>query len=123
MLTSSKNLFKFKDKAKQAVSSFLKNTLSNYFLKCSRQMTKFIKQTRASNKAKTRRKTKVNLLSWNKNWISVSVSSPRLSSSPQGLLLVVDLTDLFNGVATWKGTTQNQPMQVQRILGTKIFIV
>jgi hypothetical protein len=42
-------------------------------------MTKFIKQTRASNKAKTRRKTKVNLLSWNKNWISVSASSPRLS--------------------------------------------
>jgi hypothetical protein len=32
-------------------------------LKWSRQMTKFIKQTRASNKAKTRRKTKVNLLS------------------------------------------------------------
>jgi hypothetical protein len=31
MLTSSKNLFKFKDEAKQAVSSFLKNTLSNYF--------------------------------------------------------------------------------------------
>jgi hypothetical protein len=84
-------------------------------------MTKFIKQTRASNKAKTRRKTKVKLLSWNKNWISVSASSPRLSSSPQGLLLVVYLTDLFNGVATWKGTTQNQPMQVQRILGTKVF--
>jgi hypothetical protein len=33
------------------------------FLKWSLQMTKFIKQTRASNKAKTRRKTKVNLLS------------------------------------------------------------
>jgi hypothetical protein len=32
-------------------------------LKWSRQMTKFIKQRRASNKAKTRRKTKVNLLS------------------------------------------------------------
>jgi hypothetical protein len=31
MLTSSKNFFKFKDEAKQAVSSFLKNTLSNYF--------------------------------------------------------------------------------------------
>jgi hypothetical protein len=33
------------------------------FLKWSRQMTKFIKQTMASNKAKTRRKTKINLLS------------------------------------------------------------
>jgi hypothetical protein len=86
-------------------------------------MTKFIKQTRASNKAKTRRKTKVNLLIWNKNWISVSASSPRISSSQQGLLLAVYLTDLFNGVATWKGTTQNQSMQVQRILGTKVFIV
>jgi hypothetical protein len=56
-------------------------------------MTKFIKQTRASNKAKTRRKTKVKLLSWNKNWISVSASSPRLSSIPQGLLLAVYLTN------------------------------
>jgi hypothetical protein len=86
-------------------------------------MTKFIKQTRASNKAKTRRKTKVNLLIWNKNWIPVSASSPRISSSPQGLLLAVYLTDLFNGVATWKGSKQKQPMQVQRILGTKVFIV
>jgi hypothetical protein len=84
-------------------------------------MTKFIKQTRASNKVKTRRKTKVNLLSWNKNWISVSASSPRFSSSPQGLLLVVYLTDFFNGVATWERITRNQPMQVQRILVTKGF--
>jgi hypothetical protein len=115
MLTSSTNFFKFKDETPQAVSSFLKNTLSNYFLKWSRQMTKFIKQTRASNKVKTRRKAKVRLLSWNKNWISVSASSPRISSSPQGLLLAVYLTDLFNGVATWKRITRNQPMQVQRI--------
>jgi hypothetical protein len=84
-------------------------------------MTKFIKQTRASNKVKTRRKTKVNLLSWNKNWILVSASSPRISSNPQGLLLAVYLTDLFNGVATWKRFTRNQPMQVQRILVTKVF--
>ena len=86
-------------------------------------MTKFIKQTRASNKAKTRKKTKVKLLSRNKNWISVSASSPRLSISPQRLLLVVYLIDLFNGVATWKESKQKQPMQVQRILGTKVFIV
>ena len=56
-------------------------------------MTKFIKQTRASNKEKTRRKTKVKLLSRNKNWISVSASSPKLSSSPQRFLLVVYLTE------------------------------
>jgi hypothetical protein len=59
-------------------------------------------QTRASDKVKTRRKEKVRLLSWNKNWISVSASSPRISSSPQRLLLVVYPIDLFNGVATWK---------------------
>jgi hypothetical protein len=84
-------------------------------------MTKFIKQTRSSNKKQTRRKTKVNLLSWNKNWTLMSASSPRFSSSPQGLLRAVYLTDLFDGVSTWKGITQNQPMQVQRILGTKVF--
>jgi hypothetical protein len=56
-------------------------------------MTKFIKQTRASNKAQTRRKTKVKLLSWNKNWTLMSASSPRFSSSPQGLLRAVYLTD------------------------------
>jgi hypothetical protein len=76
-------------------------------------------QTRASNKVKTRRKAKVRLLSWNKNRIPVSASSPRISSSPQGLLLAVYLTDLFNGVATWKGIKQKQPMQVQRILVLK----
>jgi hypothetical protein len=84
-------------------------------------MTKFIKQTRASNKVQTRRKTKVNLLSWNKNWISASAYYPRISSSPQQLLLAVHLTDLFNGVATWKIFTQNQPMQVQRNLVTTFF--
>jgi hypothetical protein len=52
----------------------------------------------------------------------MSASPPRISSSPQGLLLAVYLTDLFNGVATWKRSTQKQPMQVQRILGTKVFI-
>jgi hypothetical protein len=81
-------------------------------------MTRFIKQTRASDKAKTRRKTKVRFLSWNKNWIPVSASSPRISSSPQGLLLAVYLIDLFNGVATWKGSKQKQPMQVQRIFSS-----
>jgi hypothetical protein len=81
-------------------------------------MTKFMKQTRASDKVKTRRKTKVRLLSWNKDWIPVSASSPRISSSSQGLLLAVYLTDLFNGVATWKGGKQKQPMQVQRIISS-----
>jgi hypothetical protein len=52
----------------------------------------------------------------------VSGSHPRISSNPQGLLLAVYLIDLFNGVATWKGTTQIQPMLVQIILGTKVFI-
>jgi hypothetical protein len=70
------------------------------FLKWSRQMTKFMKQTGASNKVKTRRKAKVRLLSWNKNWIPVTASSPRISSNSQGFLLAVYLTDLFNGVAT-----------------------
>jgi hypothetical protein len=88
------------------------------FLKWSCQMTKFMKQTGASDKVKTRRKTKVRLLSWNKDWIPVSASSPRISSSPQGLLLAVYLTDLFNGVATWKGSEQKQPMQVQRIISS-----
>jgi hypothetical protein len=65
-------------------------------------MTKFIKKTRASNKEKTRRKTKVKLLSWNKNWILVSASSPRLSSSLHGLLPIVYLLDFFNGVVQEK---------------------
>jgi hypothetical protein len=52
----------------------------------------------------------------------VSASPPRISSNPQGLLLAVYLTYLFNGVATWNGSKQKQPMQVQRILGTKAFI-
>ena len=81
-------------------------------------MTKFMKQTGASDKVKTRRKTKVRLLGWNKNWIPVSASFPRISSSSQGLLLAVYLTDLFNGVATWKGSKQKQPMQVQRIFSS-----
>jgi hypothetical protein len=52
----------------------------------------------------------------------MSASPPRISSSPQGLLLAVYLTALFNGVATWKRSKQKKPMQVQRILGTKVFI-
>jgi hypothetical protein len=49
----------------------------------------------------------------------MSASSPRISSNPQGLLLAVYLIDLFNGVATWKGSKQKQPMQVQRIICSK----
>jgi hypothetical protein len=77
----------------------------------------YLRQTRASNKAKTRRK-KLIIKFGNKNWTSMSASSPRISSSPQGLLLAVYLIDLFNGVATWKGSKQKQPMQVQRIFSS-----
>jgi hypothetical protein len=45
------------------VSSFLKNALSNYLKVESPDDQVYFRQTRASNKAKTRRKTKVNLLS------------------------------------------------------------
>jgi hypothetical protein len=47
----------------QTVSSFLKKTLSIYFKVESPDDQVYFRQTRASNKAKTRRKTKVNLLS------------------------------------------------------------
>jgi hypothetical protein len=58
-LASSKNTFGFKDEAKQTVSSSLQNTLSNYFLKWSRQMIKFIiKKPEASNKAKSKKENK-----------------------------------------------------------------
>jgi hypothetical protein len=82
-------------------------------------MTRFIKQTRASDKAKTRRKTKVRLLIWNKNWIRVSASSPRISSSPQGFLLAVYLTDLFNGVATWKEANKSNQCKFKEFLDIK----
>jgi hypothetical protein len=86
-------------------------------------MTRFIKQTRASNKGKQEGKPKVRFLSWNKNWITVSASSLRISSNPQGFILAIYLTDLFNGVATWKGCKQKQPMQVQRIFSSKKFLL
>jgi hypothetical protein len=58
-LASSKNTFGFKDEAKQTVSSSLQNTLSNYFLKWSRQMIKFIlSKQETSNKAKSKRENK-----------------------------------------------------------------
>ena len=58
-LASSKNTFRFKDEAKQTVSSSLQNTLSNYFLKWSRQMIKFIlSKQETSNKAKSKRENK-----------------------------------------------------------------
>jgi hypothetical protein len=49
----------------------------------------------------------------------MSAFSPRISSSQQGLLLAVYLIYFFNGVATWKGAKQEQPMQVQRIFSSK----
>ena len=56
-LASSKNTFGFKDEAKQTVSSSLQNTLSNYFLKWSRQMIKFIlSKQETSNKAKKQKR-------------------------------------------------------------------
>jgi hypothetical protein len=56
-LASSKNTFGFKDEANQTVSSSLQNTLSNYFLKWSRQMIKFIlSKQETSNKAKSKKR-------------------------------------------------------------------
>jgi hypothetical protein len=50
-------------KMKQTSREFLlEKCLVKLFLKWSRQMTKFIKQTRASDKAKTRRKTRVRFI-------------------------------------------------------------
>jgi hypothetical protein len=62
-------------------------------------MTKFIldKQEHQTRK-KQEEKQKLIYYVWNKNWTSMSASSPRISSSPQGLLLAVYLIDLFNGV-------------------------
>jgi hypothetical protein len=57
------NPSKFKDEAKQVGNSFLQNTSSNYLKVESPDDQVYFRQTRASNKAKTRRKTKVNLLS------------------------------------------------------------
>jgi hypothetical protein len=67
----------------------------------------YFRQTRASNKAKTRRKTKVNLLSLEQELDINECFFPRISSSQQGFLLAVYLIDLFNGVATWKRITQS----------------
>jgi hypothetical protein len=71
-------------------------------------MTKFIsdKQEHQTRK-KQEEKQKLIYYVWNKNWTSMSASSPRISSSPQGFLLAVYLIDLFNGVATWKRITQS----------------
>jgi hypothetical protein len=50
-------------KMKQTSREFLlEKCLVELFLKWSRQMTKFIKQSRASDKAKTRRKTRVRFI-------------------------------------------------------------
>jgi hypothetical protein len=75
----------------------------------------YFRKTRASNKEK-KEKQKLIYYVWNKNWTSMSASSPRISSSPQGFILTIYLTNLFNGVTTWKRSKQKQPMQVQRIL-------
>jgi hypothetical protein len=48
----------------------------------------------------------------------MSASSPRISSSQQGFLLVVYLIHFFNEVATWKRITQSKPMQAQRIISS-----
>jgi hypothetical protein len=61
MPTSSKNFSSSKMK-QQAVSSFLKNALSNYLKVESPDDQVYFRQTRASNKAKTRRKTKVKII-------------------------------------------------------------
>jgi hypothetical protein len=82
-------------------------------------MTKFISDKQEhQTKQKQEGKQKLIYYVWNKHWKSMSASSPRISSSPQGLLLAVYLIDLFNGVATWKGSKQKQQMQVQRIFSS-----
>jgi len=55
--------FQVQGRNQQAVSSFLKNALSNYLKVESPDDQVYFRQTRASNKAKTRKKTKVKLLS------------------------------------------------------------
>ena len=57
-LASSKNTFGFKDEAKQTVSSSLQSTLSNYFLKWSRQMIKFIETRNIKQRKKQKGKQK-----------------------------------------------------------------
>jgi hypothetical protein len=82
-------------------------------------MTKFISgKQEHQTKQKQEGKQKLIYYVWNKHRKSMSASSPIISSSEQGLLLVVYLIYFFNGVATWKGSKQKQPMQVQRIISS-----
>jgi hypothetical protein len=74
-------------------------------------MTKFISNKQeASNKAKTRRKTKsCRIIMYNKRWISEIASSPRLSSRlrrTRGLLRVVHFKEFPDGVTTWRVSKQ-----------------
>jgi hypothetical protein len=89
------------------------------FLKQSRQMTKFISDKQEHQKKK-KQEGKKNLICyvWNKHWKSMSASSPRISRSQQGLVLVVYLIYFFYGFTTWKGSRKKQPMQVQRIFSS-----
>jgi hypothetical protein len=71
-------------------------------------MTKFISDKQEhQTKQKQEGKQKLICYVWNKHRKSMSASSPRISSSQQGLLLAVYLIDFFNGVATWKRITQS----------------
>jgi hypothetical protein len=66
-------------------------------------MTQFISDKQEhQTKQKKEEKQKLIYYVWNKHWKSMSASSPRISSNPQGFLLAVYLIDLFNGVATCK---------------------
>jgi hypothetical protein len=70
-------------------------------------MTKFISDKQEhQTKKKQEGKHKLIYYVGNKHWKSMSASSPRISSSQQGLFLAVYLIYLFNGVTTWKGSKQ-----------------
>jgi hypothetical protein len=58
-------------------------------------------------RTKQEEKQKLIYYVWNKNWTSMSASSPIISSSQQGFLLAVYLIDFFNGVPTWKRITKS----------------
>jgi hypothetical protein len=70
-------------------------------------MTKFISNKQeASNKAKTRRKTKsCRIIMYNKRWILEIASYPRISSrlrGERGFLPGVRFKEFSNGVTTWR---------------------
>jgi hypothetical protein len=106
------------------VSSFLKNALSNYLKVESPDDQVYFRQTIASNKAKTRRKTKVNLLSLEQELDIDVCFFPKNFKQPTRIAPCSILDIFFQWSRHLERKHTNQPMQAQRIFkGLKFLLL